>query len=196
MSALRVAFLSHSYGRDLESLGARQECLYGRRLDLRFFYISGSCFSDWIDWPDKLHSLIDFNPSIVFCALGGNSLKETVPLKDLKDQAKVFYEILRNNLAYNCKLVPVQVELRFLDSTNKYGTPKHEIYKPIRDRFNKILQGLDNRDYFCCIAGKHRLDDIKYYRSDKIHLNQEGLKLYMRFVYRTINFILSKHSDL
>ena len=195
MSSLKVAFISHSFGRDLESLGVDRNHLQNRELDLRFYYKSGGCFDYFIDWPPQLHELVEFKPAIIFIALGGNSLKETVPLSKLKDNAKVFLEILRNNLP-NAKLVPVQVELRFLTVENRFGTPKYETYKVLRDRFNKILQGLKERDYFCCIAGKNRLDDRKYYRSDLIHLNRLGLELYMRFIYRTITYISSKHPEL
>lgn len=192
---LRVACLTHSYGRGLESVAPREGNIDGRPLDLRFFYKSGKCFDYFIDWPRELHDLVDFNPSIVFVALGGNSIKDSIRVKHLAEKANILLKILKNNLSH-AKLVVVQVERRYLRATNSFGTPPAERFRLIRNKLNKALQDSPNKDFMCCIAGANRLDSEKYFSSDKIHLNQLGYKCYMRLMIRTVQYVLTQDKTL
>ena len=190
---VKVGFVSHSYGRDLESLAISEGTLSkNRKFQLKFFYKAGSNLDFWIEtWPQVLHDLFDYSPDIVFVAIGGNSIQHNVRVKALKEKFEIFFTIIKNNLP-NCKLVPVQVELRFLRFANRFGTPPEARYRAIRNKVNKVLQQSNIRDFMCNIAGKNRLDDKKYYKSDLIHMNQEGLNKYLRYVIKTIKYICDK----
>ena len=191
MSTIRVGFISHSYGRDLESTGISKGRLQqGISYEIKFFHESGSCFDYWINWPQQLHDCIEYRPHILFICLGGNSIKETIRVKSLKEKANIFYKIIKNNLS-ETKIVACQVESRFLTVTNSHGTPPFARYIAIRNKFNKAIQESQERDFMLCIAGKNRLDDRKYYKNDRIHMNDIGLKKYMRSVLHTIEHINS-----
>ena len=192
---LRVACLTHSYGRGLESVASQGGNIDGRPLDFRFFYKSGKCFEYFIDWPSELHDLVEFNPSIVFIALGGNSIKDSIRVKHLAEKANILLKILRNNLA-KAKLVVVQVERRFLKETNRFGTPPAERFRLIRNKLNKALQASPNKDFMCCIAGANRLDSEKYFCADKIHLNDLGYKYYVKQMVRTIQYVMTQDKTL
>ena len=195
MPNLRVAILGHSYVRDLESLTVYSGVLNDNKpYEIKYFFKEGSCFDYWLDWPQLLHDCIEFNPDILFIILGGNSLKEHVRVSLIKQKAKTFFQVIRNNLP-NVKLVFCQVENRYLERSNRFGTPPYSRYRLIRNKLNKALQKLTNKDFLCCIAllaGPRRLDRLELYRSDSVHLSKPGIKLYFEIILKTLNYIWRK----
>ena len=192
MSVVRVAILGHSYVKNLHALSIKNGYLdNGTEFEIKYFFKGGSCFEYWLDWPQKLHDCLEYKPHILFIVLGGNSLVENVRVSHIRKQAITFFKVIKNNLP-KVILVPVQVECRFLESVNKFGTPPYSRYRLIRNKLNKAFQKIENKDFLCCIAGKNRLDNIEYYCSDRIHLNSQGIKLYFRCIIKTLNFISCK----
>ena len=189
MTVVRVGILGHSYTPDLASLGVTEGQIDSETvLELRYFAKPGSCFDYWIDFPNELHDCIHYSPHIVFISLGGNSIKENIRVKSLKEKADILFSIIRNNLP-DCKIIPIQVECRYLIETNRFGNPPYPRYKQIRNKLNKALQQSKKRDFICCIAGPNRLDSRKYFQSDGVHLTKIGLKKYFNYILRTIDYV-------
>ena len=189
MTIVRVGIIGHSYVRDIASLGVTSGQISSDiQLEIRYYSKPGSCFDFWIDFPHELHNCLHYNPHILFLSLGGNSIKETIRVKSLKEKADILFEIIRNNLPH-CKIVPIQVECRFLTVTNRFGNPPYPRFKQIRNKLNKAFQQSKKRDFVCCIAGPNRLDARKYFKSDGVHLNKAGLQKYLNQILRTVDYI-------
>ena len=195
MTAIKIGILGHSYVSNLQSLGITSGKLQGgRNYEIKYFHRSGSCFDFWLGWPHQLHECVEFKPDYLIVILGGNSIKESIRVKTLKEKANIFFQVLRNNLP-DTKLIPAQIELRFLEKTNSFGTPPLQRYRLIRNKLNKALQESKIKDFLLCIAGNTRLDNIKYYRSDRIHLNSSGLQFLLRLILRKIESILNLNKE-
>ena len=196
MACLKVAILGHSYVRDLESLSIYEGFLNDNTpYEIKYFFEADSCFDFWLNWPQILHDCIEFQPNILFVVLGSNSLVENVRVSFIKRKAQIFFEIIKNNLP-NVKLVPCQVENRYLKTSSPSGTPPFERYRLIRNKLNKPLQVLPSKDFLCCIAGPRRLDKIELYHSDRINLNTKGIQLYFEIIVKTLNYICQKSKRL
>ena len=191
----RVAVLGHSFARDLASLGNLTGYINETNTyELKFFFISGSCFARWIDWPEQLNLLFDWEPKLIFIVLGSNSVQTPASIKLLVENARIFYQILRNNLA-DSLIIQCQIELRFLRRTDRHGNPPFETYRSLRNKVNKLLLKCPLKDHFCMIGGKGRLDNEDLYRSDKIHLTNLGLSKYRSYIRKTINYIVESEPN-
>ena len=60
-----------------------------------------------------------------------------------------------------------------------------------RDKLNKFLNVLKLKDHMLLIAGPGRLDNRRYYK-DEVHLNKEGIRLYMTLLRAAVVFVLDK----
>lgn len=191
----KVAILGHSIVRDLNSLGSYHGIISeNHTYTLQFFYISGSCFRTWLDWPQKLHNLVEWEPHLVFLVLGSNSVLSKDSVKDLIAQARTFYQVLRNSLS-EVIIVQCQIELRYLDSFDCRGNPPRAIYRSLRNTANKALLKCPLKDHFCMIGGKGRLDNEELYRPDKIHFKGEGLTRFRAIIRHTIVYIARTHQN-
>ena len=191
----KIAVLGHSIVRDLASIGPLSHSLSDRdSYETKFFAIPGSCYRTWLDWPPRLHSAIEYKPDIVFICLGSNSIRPGIEIKELIFNARIFLKKLRANLEHS-KVVPCQIETRFLSEFSSRGNPSAEIFRRLRNTVNKALQSNKTKDYLCMISGPGRLDNESLYREDKIHLNTQGLIKYRSFIHRTIRFIVDREHE-
>ena len=153
----RVAVIGHSIVRDLASLrpdgGPVDENL---SYDFKFFFKSGACFETFFAWPPELENLIARDPDLVFVILGSNSVQTDHSVKALIQNAYIFYEILRNNLRPNARIVQCQIESRFLTTTDRHGNPPKEVYRRLRNKANKALLKCPKKDHFCMVGGRGR----------------------------------------
>lgn len=181
----KVAYLGHSYVRDLKRLDILQDKIGdSEQCVIQYFSIPGSCFKTWLDFPKQLSLCMDYNPDFLLICLGGNSITEHVSDIGLQEYCYKFYELL-GSLLPNTILIAVQVETRFPIIPNKFGTPCYEIYKKRRLKFNKFLKKFKLRHYLANIQSPGRLDDRKYYNGD-VHLNSRGLKKYYNLLHATV----------
>ena len=94
----KVAIIGHSIVRDIASVGTLSGSISDlHTYEVQFFWISGSCFRSWLDWPQKLHDVIEWSPDIIFCILGSNSVLTDDSVKKLISDAYDFYKVLKNN---------------------------------------------------------------------------------------------------
>lgn len=188
---MKVAYIGHSYVRDISKLGYQFSKFNDSKLfEIKYFSIPGSNFLTWIDWPDQLHSCVEFSPNILVIVLGGNSIVDQISDADLRHNCKVLFTILRNCLPKTI-LISTQVELRFLSTPNRFGTPEFALYKKRRDKFNQFLKSFKEKDFLACVAGPGRIDNPKYYR-DSVHLNNLGLRKYFDLLNRTVLYAYNK----
>ena len=185
---MKVALLGHSFVRDLEA-HARASAS-GSAHAFAYFWKPGSCFNHWLNWPSQLRECITFNPDIIYIVLGSNSIVESILLCETKQNAKSFYKALKEALP-STLIIQCEVESRYLCYPNSRGTPSHTEYHRLRRRLNQYLCSDKTKDFFCNIGGPGRLDDEKFYKSDKIHLNSLGLQQYWSCINNHLDYIIA-----
>ena len=191
----KVCVLGHSYVRDLEGQNHFEGIFPDRTpYEIRYFYKPGSCFDYWLDWPEELHSAVDWEPNYIFFLLGGNSITDDDSASNLTNKANTFIRVLKNSLP-SAIIIPIQIEARYLKTPHpRFGTPAFPEYRILRNRVNKFLQKNKEKHFLCIIAGPNNLDREEYYRFDKIHLTNLGNKVLLniilgtlRYAYKTVN---------
>ena len=100
-----------------------------------------------------------------------------------------FFAILRLRLP-NSKFVVAHIEIRHLEKTNRHGTPPADLYKKLARNFNKWLDRQPFKYKILLVNGSSKLDDLKYFRSDGIHLNREGLDLLFQLLHNCFSDIV------
>lgn len=183
----KVAYLGHSYVRDLESLGHYSGDFSDTESYLiDFFYIPGSKFLTWLDHPNQLQDCIDWKPDYLVVVLGGNSIVEDISDKELQEHCCSFFKVLRESLPRTI-LIATQVELRFNKVPNWHNAPGPEEFRKRRNKFNYFLRFFKEKNFLALIAGPGRLDNETLYR-DSVHLNDSGLLLFSECLARTVSY--------
>ena len=106
--------------------------------------------------------------------LGGNDLREQTDLQTVYKQSKDFYALVRDKFP-KVKIVASQVESRYLQQTNRFGTPPELEYSKLANYFNRNLKKVPNKDKIFIVKGSNKLSNPSYYSADGIHLNNSGL---------------------
>ena len=189
---MKVALLGHSYVRDLETFSFS---LPGNSVHtFRYYWKPGSCFDYWNAKPLQLLDCISFQPDIIYIILGSNSIVDSLPLCETKAKALGLYKYLKTALP-STLIVQCEIEDRFLVKPNSRGTPSHSVYHKLRRKLNVYLSKAKDPDFFCNIGGPGRLDDLKYYRRDKIHLNSLGLAKYWSCIENHLSYVISNTTN-
>ena len=134
---------------------------------------------------------MNYASELIYIVLGSNSIVDSIPLCETKQQAKAFYRLLRDLLP-DTTIVQCEIENRYLTCFNHKGTPPHSDYHRLRRRLNQYLCTDKSINYFCSIGGPGRLDKEEYYKRDKIHLNSAGLDCYWDCINSHVDFVISK----
>ena len=144
----------------------------------------GGTYLDFVSDFEEFEPLLKENPEVVVLLLGSNDIKVHVPLQTVKDHAVNLYSKIKLG-APNSKLYIVEIEDRFLDRTNRHGTPDEGEYRRLSRHLNRLLKKAPHKDGVLVIRG-NTLSDESLYKRDKIHLNQFGLKVYANWLERSI----------
>ena len=122
-----------------------------------------------------LSKIFESPPEILVVFLGGNDIRVNVDLLRVRQDCREFFLLLRRHLP-NTFIVASQIEPRYLDSTNRFGTPGASDFIKLSNYFNHWLNKQKFKDRILCIRGSGRLCNPEYFR-DKIHLNNKGLDI-------------------
>lgn len=178
MPLLKVGIFGHSYIRDLarysEQFNLNNIEVGSDTLSLRFFSHPGSTFKTFLDHPELLEDVLEFNPRILVVYLGGNDLKTDVELKKVKDNCKNLFVYLRQALPCTY-IIGSQIEPRYLSVENRHGTPAAEKFSVLANYFNCWINRQAFKDRLLCIKGPNKLSNPSLFRRDFIHLNNQGL---------------------
>ncbi len=137
---IRVAFVGHSYVKDLASISDRFDKFHNCvDFETKYFFRPESCFVDLVNWPQQFHDLFEYKPDFVIVYLGGNSIVDSKSDKELKHFAKVFFTQIRSNLP-RVTIIASQIELRFVEPNHRFGTPTLDTFSKRRNRFNIIFR--------------------------------------------------------
>ena len=188
---MRVAIFGHSYVRDLKQLGFSHLIFEDFDVPVDYFDFPGSGFHDFILNPSLLDKLVIYNPTVIVIFLGGNDLKVNLDLDIVKHNCSQFYSVLRLRLP-NSVFITSQVEYRHLKSTNRHGTPDLELYRRLANNFNKWIARQKFKDRLLIVNGSDKLGDSKFFKSDGVHLNRQGLELLFDLMYKCLShFVVS-----
>ena len=181
--------LGHSWVRDLGRLWGSasspyQVCREHHTLTINTYAKPGSTYLDFISDFGGYLPLIKQNPDVIVLLLGSNDIKVDVPLQTVKNHAVDLYKKIKE-AAPNSKLYIVEIEDRFLDQTNRHGTPEEGEYRRLSRHLNRLLKKTPHKDGVLMIRGNF-LSDQTLYKRDKTHLTYLGLKTYADWIERSI----------
>ena len=175
MENVHVAIFGHSYVRDLSNLN-RFLVSTGSGVDFRlhYFHHPGATFETFLKQPRRFDSLVDCNPRIVICLLGGNDIRTNVDLKIVYEHAKEFYKLLKSKLPKSL-IVASQVEDRYLKSENRFGTPPEALFHKLANHLSRAIKNITHKDKLLMIRGRALLSNKRFFVTENVHLNQLGL---------------------
>ncbi len=105
----------------------------------------------------------------------------------MKHSAKVFFIQIKNNLP-KVVIIASQIELRYVNSNNLFGTPTLEVFKRRRNKFSNFLKRTKEINFLAQIGGPVRLDNRNLYKRDGVHLTSEGVKLLQSLLFKSLDY--------
>lgn len=182
---MKVGVIGHSYVRDLQRLDYSNLVYGDLKVPINYFAFPGFGYRNFILNPSLLDSLVEYHPEVTVIFLGGNDIKEQVDLNCVKSDCEKFFSILKLRLP-DSKFVVSHVEIRHLEETNSHGTPSADLYKKLARNFNKWLDRQPFKYKTLLVNGASKLDNPKFFRSDRVHLNKKGLELLLELLYNCL----------
>ena len=197
---MKILLFGHSYVRHLERLGNWDRELSltgGKKVDCRFLFKShpGKDYTYLLKNPQEFGIIREFNPDVIIVILGGNSIGSKHSNPEINDLASRFYSKLKEVVRSDCLKLAVQIEPRFVDAGNRFGTPEAEEFNRrrtvVNNYVNKKLKKYGLVDGVIMLGSVNYLRDPKYF-SDGVHLNTEGLLMYKDAVIGGLVYALEK----
>ena len=170
----------------------------GKKVDCKFLFKShpGKDYEYLLSNPQEFEIVRLINPDIVVVILGGNSISDNHSNTEINDLASKFYNKLKQVVRPDCLKLAVQIEPRFVDAGNKFGTPEAEEYNRMRtvvnNYVNKRLKKYGLVDNVILLGPVNYLRDLKYF-SDGVHLKTEGLQMYKKAVLGGLEYALENN---
>ena len=184
---MKILMFGHSYVNYLKDLGDwnREICLSsGERVDCQFLFrgYSGKDYQFLLNNPTEFRMIELVNPDIIVIVLGGNSISNNITNTEINDLALQFYTQLNTVVRPECLKLAVQVEPRFVQEGNRFGTPGPDEYNKRRTILNnfvnkKLKQKNHLIDNVVLLGSIEYLREAKYF-TDGVHLTKEGLLRY------------------
>ena len=188
--SMKLLLFGHSYVRDLSNLGILNFRVNQFDISVKYLYWPGAGYKKFLDNPSLIAEAVKYKPDIVVVILGGNSIRRDIGNHELFDHCRKFYTILRD-LTPDSLIIPAQVQLRrYSREPRKLEYPQFRIFKQKRNSLNQFLKRLKLKDNLLIIAGLGRLDSVEYYKRDGVHLNAEGLRVYMAILKTTVAYAI------
>ena len=190
--------IGHSWVRDLSRLWRNtfppfQVCQENHTLTIKTYAKPGGTYLDFISDFEGLKPLLQQNPEVIVLLLGSNDIKVHVPLQSVKNHAVDLYRKIKE-VASNSKLYTVEIEERYLEQTNRHGTPEECEYRRLSRHLNRLLKKAPYKDGVLMIRG-NILSDKKLYKRDRTHLNNIGLRNYADWLEKSIIHYYDKQQN-
>ena len=190
---MKLLIFGHSYVRDLSRLNLFSFKIGEEQLvNIKYIYFPGAGYEKILKFPHiLLDPISEYKPDIILVIL---AIATHLPSKSVYAQCEEFYKLLRANCTNSFKIIAAQAELRFFE-TNCHRICKgitSDIYRSKRNKFNKFLNKLSQKDFLLMVGGVGRLDHKVYYR-DGTHLTRIGLTKYITYIKCTVAFAV-RHS--
>ena len=134
-----------------------------------------------------------YNPKIIVSILGGNNIKVNVTNQQIYQAGENYYRALKETFP-NALIVASQIEARFYEEGNKFNSPVGREWFRRRNAVNNFIKALRYKDHILMIAGPGRLDNIKYYMKDGVHLTPDKYETLYYYIRCTIVDIIKKHN--
>ena len=196
---MKVLLFGHSYVHYLRRLGNWNRCVKlqsGEEVELEFVFHSRPGKDYWFfnNNPEEFDRISNEKPDILVCVLGGNSIVESVSDDQLRLEAQEFYGNVRKVAGPSCRILAAQVEPRYAEEGNKFGTPQLELFNKrrqlINNYINKTLRKSRKLVNNMIMLGSINFFNEEKFKADGVHLNDEGLNMYKECILNTILYSL------
>ena len=201
---MRVLLFGHSYVNHLRQLGGwnRDITLQNNtRVNIEFLFKSypGKDFQYFLDHDETFNIVTSEQPDAIVVILGGNSITSQYEDSEIKQMAESFFKKLNDYLNPGCVRFVAQVETRFCERGNRFGTPEHKEFEKRRGRINHCYGGRLKRkgllDRVILLGSSKFLNARENFADDGVHLKKQGLELYQTAVVDSVRYHLDKQLE-
>ena len=188
---MNVLVFGHSYVRHLERLGnwdRELQLVSGEKVDCRFLFKShpGKDYRYLLNNPQEFEIIKLIAPDVIIVILGGNSICARVTNVEINELALEFYHKLMTVIKPDCLRLAVQIEPRFVEADNRFGTPEAKEFNRrravVNNYMNRKLKKKNLIDNVITLGSVNFLRDPKYFEKDGVHLTKGGLLKYKEAV--------------
>ena len=170
---MNLLVIGRSYVKGLQHLGEWNiaKILEDSNEVLLDFHIScpGKDFAHFCNLPDEFEAVRNLDPDAAIVILEGNSIVDSVTNEEVKSLAHDFYSKLNEIVRPECLRLAVQVENRFVEEGNRFGTPSASEFNQRRQVINnfyiKNLKKLKIINYVILLGKLEFLNDPKFFEN-------------------------------
>ena len=178
MRTYKVTLFGHSYIRDLSRLENKELNVdQDYKVQLRYIFKAGGTIKHYFSVPGSYESLFSEPPDVLFIFLGGNDLRTDWDIHDTIFKYKSLVENITFRLP-NTAIICSYIEPRFASANPRFSTPDPLVYKALARKFNNWLQHWKVPYRKFLTWGSNRFENLDLFKTDLIHLNPEGLKVF------------------
>ena len=195
---MKVLVIGHSYVKGLQRLGnwnIAKTLEDGNKALLDFHSISchGKDFAHFCNHPDEFEAVKKLDPDVAIVILGGNSIVDSVSNGEIKALAHDFYSKLNEVVRPECLRLAVQIENRFVEEGNRFGTPSASEFNQrrhvINNFYNKSLKKHKLVNNVILLGKLKFLNDPKFF-DNRVHLRREYMFGYKEVIINGLVYAL------
>ena len=201
---MRILLFGHSYVNHLRQLGhwnTEVTLNNNNRVALEFLFRSypGKDYQYFLEHDETFDVFRAGHFDAVVIVLGGNAITTRHSDPEIRSMAEEFFTKLNTYLRPGCVRFVAQVETRFCEPGNRFGTPEHAEFERRRTLLNNCYtvklrrKGLIDR--VILLGSKNYLNNRDNFADDGVHLKPEGLELYKRAVVSSVHYHLNKQLE-
>ena len=171
-------------------------------MDCRFIFKShpGKDYKYLLDNLQEFGIIKTIDLDVIIVILGSNSICDEHTNIEINNLASEFYTKLKQVVRPDCLRLTVQIEPRFVEAGNRFGTPEAEEFNTRRTIINNFVNkklkkyGLVDIAWLCKLLGSVNILRNPKYFLDGVHLKCEGLLKYKEAVIHGLEYALeSQH---
>ena len=201
---MRILLFGHSYVNHLRQLGhwnTEVTLQNNNRVALEFLFRSypGKDYPYFLEHDETFDVIRAGQFDAIVIILGGNAITTQYSDPEIRSMAENFFTKLNTYLRPDCVRFVAQVETRFCEPGNRFGTPEHAEFERRRTLLNNCYTGRLRRkgliDRVILLGSRQYLNNRNNFAADGVHLKTEGLELYRQAVVSSVRYHLNKRLE-
>ena len=172
---MRLLIIGHSWVSNLQENGLTNINIVGQNCEVHYICKPGKRYQDFSSDSSVFEEAANFNPDYIVVILVGNSILGRFSNTQIREWLQEFYTLLRRSVPA-AKILATECEQRFYQPGNRFGAPVGEAYRLRRVAVSNLIRRLRSKDHILRISETAKLDNIRLYKRDGVHLNTTGIK--------------------
>ena len=198
---MRALVIGNSHVNKLRQIANTQFEHLETRVYINYYGVSGGSFHTFTENNCALLYWLKnrFNPQVIVCIVGGNSVNIINDNQTYYTVAEGFYQSVRY-IFDGAYIIASQLEARYYKPGNRFNAPLEKEYKRRRVAINHFVSSLKFKDHVLMLSGKNRLDEKSMYEPDKqgnlVHFTPLGYVKLNTYIQKTVGYVMDFHTEL